>query len=46
MIGRWWAEASKYQVLAIDGSIFLIVIMECPSIARPMVKFVYKPGGL
>lgn len=45
MIGRWWAEAGKYQVLPIDGSIFERINVERPSIARPRSQYVYYPDG-
>ena len=45
MIGRWWAEAGKYQVLPIDGSALQRMNVERPTIARPRNKFVYYPGG-
>ena len=45
MIGRWWAEAGKYQVLPIDGSALQRLNVERPTIARPRNKFVYYQGG-
>ena len=45
MIGRWWAEAGKYQVLPIDGSALQRFNVERPTIARPRNKFVYYQGG-
>ena len=45
MIGRWWAEAGKYQVLPIDGSALQRMNVERPTIARPRSKFVYYAGG-
>ena len=45
MIGRWWAEAGKYQVLPIDGSALQRLNVERPTIARPRNKFVFYPGG-
>jgi arylsulfatase len=45
MIGRWWAEAGKYQVLPIDGSALQRMNVERPTIARPRTKFVYYAGG-
>ena len=35
MIGRWWAEAGKYQVLPIDGTALERLNVERPTIARP-----------
>ncbi len=45
MIGRWWAEAGKYQVLPIDGSALQRMNVERPTIARPRSKYVYYAGG-
>jgi arylsulfatase len=45
MVGRWWAEAGKYQVLPIDGTALERMNVERPTIARPRNKFVYYPGG-
>ena len=45
MIGRWWAEAGKYQVLPIDGTALTRLNVERPTIARPRNKFVYYAGG-
>ena len=45
MIGRWWAEAGKYQVLPIDGSALQRMNVERPTIARPRNKFVFYAGG-
>ena len=45
MVGRWWAEAGKYQVLPIDGTAFERFAAERPAIAGPRSKFVYYPGG-
>ena len=45
LIGRWWAEAGKYQVLPIDGTALERLNVERPTIARPRTKFVYYPGG-
>ena len=45
MIGRWWAEAGKYQVLPIDSSALERLNAERPTIAKPRNKFVFYPGG-
>jgi arylsulfatase A-like enzyme len=45
MIGRWWAEAGKYQVLPIDGSVLERLNVERPTIAKPRNKFVLYAGG-
>jgi hypothetical protein len=44
MIGRWWAEAGKYQGLAIDGDVRSRLSVERPTIARPRTKYVFYPG--
>lgn len=45
MIGRWWAEAGKYNVMPIDGSVFERLNAARPTIARPRDGFVYYPNG-
>ena len=45
MIGRWWAEAGKYNVLPIDGDVRSRLSVERPTIAKPRNKIVYYPGG-
>ena len=45
MIGRWWAEAGKYGVMPIDGSMLERMHVERPTIAQPRDSFVYYPGG-
>ncbi len=45
MIGRWWAEAGKYNVMPIDGSAFERMNVARPTIARPRDSFVYYPNG-
>ena len=45
MVGRWWAEAGKYQVLPIDGTALPRMNVERPTIARPRNKFVFYAGG-
>jgi arylsulfatase A-like enzyme len=45
MVGRWWAEAGKYQVLPIDGTALERMNAERPTIARPRSKFVFYAGG-
>ena len=45
MIGRWWTEAGKYNVLPIDGDTFSRINVERPTIAKPRNKIVYYPGG-
>lgn len=45
MIGHWWTEASKYQVLPIDGSVVERLHGDRPHIARHRQQFVYYPNG-
>ena len=45
MIGRWWAEAGKYNVLPLDGDVRSRLVVERPTIARPRNKIVIYPGG-
>ena len=45
MIGRWWTEAGKYQVLPIDGDVRSRLSVERPTISRARNKIVYYPGG-
>jgi hypothetical protein len=45
MVGRWWAEAGKYQVLPIDGDVRSRLAVERPTIAKPRNKYVLYPGG-
>ena len=45
MVGRWWAEAGKYNVMPIDGSMLERMNVERPAIAEPRDSFVYYPGA-
>ena len=45
MIGRWWTEAGKNNVLPIDSSTLVRLCTERPTIAKPRSKMVYYPGG-
>ena len=45
MVGRWWAEAGKYQVLPVGGSAFERRNVERPTIAKSRNKFVLYAGG-
>ncbi|MCW2523523.1 MAG: sulfatase, partial [Frankiales bacterium] len=45
MVGRWWAEAGKYNVMPIDGDARTRMALERPTIARPRTSFTYYPGG-
>jgi arylsulfatase A-like enzyme len=45
MIGRWWTEAGKYDVLPIDGSAIQRMNVERPTIAKPRNRFVFYGNG-
>ena len=45
MVGRWWAEAGRYNVMPIDGSMLERLRVERPTIAKARDRFVYYPGG-
>ncbi len=41
----WWAEAAKYKVLPLDGSMQLRLATERPQTSQPRNRFVYFPHG-
>ncbi len=41
----WWAEAEKYKVLPLDGSMQIRLAAERPQTSRPRDRFVYYPHG-
>jgi arylsulfatase A-like enzyme len=43
LIGRWYVEAGKYDVLPVDGSGVDRMIAEKPQIARPRDRYTYRP---
>jgi arylsulfatase len=45
LVSIWWAEAGKYDVLPIDGTLQQRVATVRPQIARPRTRFVYYPNG-
>ena len=45
MIGRWWAEAGKYNVMPIDGSMLERLRVERPTIAKPRDRSSTTPAG-
>ena len=45
MVGRWWTEAGKYDVLPIDASTLERLMTERPTIARPRETTVFYAGG-
>jgi arylsulfatase len=44
LIGTWYSEAGKYNVLPVDGSALLRVIGEKPLLAAPRDRYVYYPN--
>ncbi len=44
MIGTWYVEAGKYDVLPVDGSGLTRMIGEKPLLAAPRDSYVYYPG--
>jgi arylsulfatase A-like enzyme len=45
MIGRWWTEAGKYDVLPLDGAMLQRLNVQRPTVAKPRSSYVYYPGG-
>ncbi|MEV0895222.1 arylsulfatase [Actinoplanes sp. NPDC049802] len=45
LIGLWWTEAGKYQVLPLDGTAQQRLSADRPQIAQPRSRFVYFPDG-
>ena len=45
MIGRWWAEAGKYQVLPIDGNVLHASTWNARRLPGHEISIVYYPGG-
>jgi arylsulfatase len=44
MIGTWYVEAGKYDVMPIDGSALARLVVEKPLVARPRDRYIYRPG--
>lgn len=44
MIARWYAEAGKYQVLPLDGSIWQRLVAKRPQVAMPRDQYTFYPG--
>ena len=44
LIGTWYAEAGKYNVLPVDGSALARLLVERPLLAEPRDRYVYYPG--
>ena len=45
MIGTWYAEAGKYNVLPVDGSALERLLVERPLLALPRDRYVYYPDN-
>jgi arylsulfatase len=45
LISLWWAEATKYKVLPLDGSLQPRVAVERPQTSKARTRYVYYPGG-
>jgi arylsulfatase len=43
MIARWYAEAGKYQVLPLDGSIWQRLVAKRPQVAMPRDQYTFYP---
>jgi len=44
LIGLWYVEAGKYDVMPVDGSGLARMIAEKPLVAAPRDRYVYMPG--
>ena len=44
LIGTWYVEAGKYQVMPVDGSGLARMIVEKPLVALPRNQYTYRPG--
>ncbi len=44
LIGTWYAEAGKYDVMPIDGSGLARMVSEKPLVALPRDRYTYRPG--
>ena len=44
LIGTWYAEAGKYNVLPLDGSVLDRMLVERPELAAPRDRYVYYPN--
>ena len=44
MIGTWYVEAGKYNVMPVDGSGLARMIAEKPLVAVPRDSYTYRPG--
>ena len=44
MIGTWYAEAGRYNVMPVDGSGLARMVAEKPLVALPRDSYTYRPG--
>ena len=44
LIGTWYAEAGKYNVFPVDGSVLTRMLVERPLLAAARDRYVYFPG--
>jgi arylsulfatase len=44
LIGSWYVEAGKYDVMPIDGSGLARMVVEKPLVAPPRDRYVYRPN--
>ncbi|MCI0387638.1 MAG: arylsulfatase [Acidobacteria bacterium] len=44
MVARWYAEAGKYKVLPLDGSVFQRIAAERPHLTKERTQYVYYPN--
>ena len=44
LIGRWYVEAGKYNVMPVDGSALERLLVERPLLAAPRDRYVYYPN--
>ena len=44
MIGTWYVEAGKYNVMPVDGSGLARMVAEKPLVALPRDSYTYRPG--
>jgi arylsulfatase len=45
MVGRWWAEAERYQVLPLDDRPLSDIVLDRPTGIPARQRYVYRPGG-
>jgi arylsulfatase A-like enzyme len=43
MIARWYAEAGKYKVMPLDGTLFIRAVAERPQVAMPRNQYTFYP---